>query len=625
MYTRTLFTLPSYADAAFTDVYSEGADDNVCEAFASAWGGLDLAAFQRAFAHGQGDDRIVAIFALGATATPQITESLLSLLTHSSWRMERFASALCLGRMNEQQALPLIETLLLDGLDLDEYRKAVQENGHPLYELDWCGGRRSGLVYFLREWHSPTLIQTFHRGLQALWEIQKTLHPFPFEVDSYDGLAYGLGSRDAFDALNGIDFPPAHRNTALVYMALGHLDARGRPESGLGLMGEMLSNTDLRQDVAAVLSQYMGLSPQEQQDCVNNFYHYANARIDGPHIDEDEDNDEDEIIEEDEDEVDEIELPHICDCLGHRARIHRLAWSPDATRLVSGSEDTTARVWHARTGKMLLSFQQHQESVNAVAWSPQGDLIASGGNDNLIHIWNAQTGALTATCTGHASWLVNLAWSPDGTRLASTSLDKTVRVWDAFSGKELMILSGHSAIVYSVAWSPDGTRILSGGGYPEGLIMSWNSATGTRELIYDGHGPDVRKQRPIPADADAWLEDWIRAASSVHHLAWSPDGGRIASAGLRNVCHIWNATSGEDLMATNRTSGPLAWSPDGVSLFSLDNYPRIIEVWDTRTNVVTMQYRLNSPVWLTTFAVSPDGKYLATDAGELLQVWHLPN
>jgi hypothetical protein len=629
MYTRTLLTLPPYADTGFFNVYSEGADDEVCEAFASTWGGLDRAAFQQAFTHGQGEDRVVAIFALGTDATPQIAEQLLSLLTHSSLHMERFACALCLGRMNEQRALPLIETLLLDGLDLAEYSKADEQNGDLLYALKWCGTRRSELIYFLREWHSPTLIQTLRQTLQALWNIQQTLHPFPFEVNSYDAVAYVLGARDAFAALNDIDFSIAQRNTALVYMALGHLYAHNRPERGVNLLKEMRSDAGIRQEVARVLSQYAGLSPQEQQDCVNNFEEYAQARVDRPDI-EYEDDEVEDIIDDNEDEdgdeieVNEIELPRICNGQGHSAKIHCIAWSPDATRLVSGSEDTTARVWQANTGKMLLNFQLHQESVNAVAWSPRGDLIASGGNDNTIYIWNANTGALSATCAGHTSWLVNLAWSPDGTRIASASFDKTVRIWDAFSGRELMILSGHAGIVYSVAWSPDGAHILSGGGYPEGLIMLWNSATGGRELVYGGHGPDIRKERSVSADADAWLEEWIRAASSVHYLAWSPDSKRIASAGLRNVCHIWNAASGADLVATNRTSGPIGWSPSGVTLLVLQDDPRIVEVWDARTDVVTMKYHMNSPEWLTTFAVSSNGKYLAADAGKLLQVWRIP-
>ena len=63
MYTRTLFSLFSYADKAFYAVSGEGADDEQCETFASHWGGLDLDAFACAFSSGIGDDRLVGIFA----------------------------------------------------------------------------------------------------------------------------------------------------------------------------------------------------------------------------------------------------------------------------------------------------------------------------------------------------------------------------------------------------------------------------------------------------------------------------------------------------------------------------------------------------------------------------------
>jgi hypothetical protein len=82
MYTSTSLTLPAYADAAFGDVYDEWAGDEQYEAFASRWGGLELDAFQRALREGQEEDRLLAIFALGATATPEVAEMLVAILTH---------------------------------------------------------------------------------------------------------------------------------------------------------------------------------------------------------------------------------------------------------------------------------------------------------------------------------------------------------------------------------------------------------------------------------------------------------------------------------------------------------------------------------------------------------------
>lgn len=91
-------------------------------------------------------------------------------------------------------------------------------------------------------------------------------------------------------------------------------------------------------------------------------------------------------------------------------------------------------------------------------------------------------------------------------------------------------------------------------------------------MIYQDHQRDEQKQRPLFGRVihlhDADLENWLRGASSVHSLAWSPAGTQIASAGLRTVCRVWDARNSENRVVSDRTEGPLVWSADGVYLAS---------------------------------------------------------
>ena len=43
--------------------------------------------------------------------------------------------------------------------------------------------------------------------------------------------------------------------------------------------------------------------------------------------------------------------------IGHRAGVISVSWSPDGTRLATGSTDGTAKVWDAAGGRELLTLQ----------------------------------------------------------------------------------------------------------------------------------------------------------------------------------------------------------------------------------------------------------------------------
>jgi len=71
--------------------------------------------------------------------------------------------------------------------------------------------------------------------------------------------------------------------------------------------------------------------------------------------------------------------------------------------------------------------------VRSVAYSPDGQRIISGSSDSTIRIWGAETGvAVGEPLEGHAYTVQSTTYSPDGQHIVSGSNDQTVRMWDAF-------------------------------------------------------------------------------------------------------------------------------------------------------------------------------------------------
>ena len=87
----------------------------------------------------------------------------------------------------------------------------------------------------------------------------------------------------------------------------------------------------------------------------------------------------------------------------------------------------------------LQQLKGHDDCVQSVAFSPDGSRIVSGSYDKTIRVWDASTGIeMLPPLRGHDDYVRSVAFSPDGSKIVSGSFDKTIRVWDASTGVEML-------------------------------------------------------------------------------------------------------------------------------------------------------------------------------------------
>jgi F-box and WD-40 domain protein CDC4 len=162
---------------------------------------------------------------------------------------------------------------------------------------------------------------------------------------------------------------------------------------------------------------------------------------------------------------------------GHEKTIRDIAAYGDT--IVSGSYDSTVRVWKISTGETVHLLTGHTQKIYSVALDHKNRRCVSGSMDNLVKIWCLDTGSCLLSLQGHTS-LVGLLQLNHGL-LASGAADGTLRIWNPNNWTCQTVLTHSGAIT---AFQHDDRKVISGS---DRTLKMWDIETGEclRDLLSD--------------------------------------------------------------------------------------------------------------------------------------------
>ncbi len=236
----------------------------------------------------------------------------------------------------------------------------------------------------------------------------------------------------------------------------------------------------------------------------------------------------------------------------HDDEVLSAAFSPDGTRIVTTSRDSTARIWDAETARPAAGIPPLLHTDGKPVWgavfSPDGRLVLTAGQDERAGIWDAASGKNMLWLMpgeGRRAAINSATFSPDGRLVATASDDRTLRVWEVATGQQVGSPLAHDDQVVSVAFAPSGDYLVSG------------SINGTLRFFRVGD------QKLL----DIW---YVHDGQAVRSIAFDPKGERILTASSDGTAHVWPASADRSQLLQEaiqagrricrRTAGTPEWS-----------------------------------------------------------------
>jgi WD40 repeat protein len=150
-----------------------------------------------------------------------------------------------------------------------------------------------------------------------------------------------------------------------------------------------------------------------------------------------------------------------------------VAFSPDG-RTVAAAHGDEVRLWDTSTHQQIgKPFTGHAGLLTALAFSPDGTKLATGSKDQTVRLWDVASHRLIGTpLTDYSDTVTAVAFSRDGASLATVA-GAGVRLWDVATGQQIgALIADDDESVTAMAFSADGATLATASRH--GHARLWN-------------------------------------------------------------------------------------------------------------------------------------------------------
>lgn len=257
---------------------------------------------------------------------------------------------------------------------------------------------------------------------------------------------------------------------------------------------------------------------------------------------------------------------------GHRTTVRAIGFSPDGTRLATGSSDGEIRVWNTDGQQIGETISGDQGGVVAVWLDEQGNRVLAVDAHGHVNEWRQNVPAPTQRAAAESADVIDAAIASDGQDVAIAIAGGSALVFDLRTGKSASVTGTHRGWIMGVAFPAQANVVATAGADDTvGLHRPSGEAVGAPIRALQGHvmgvafSPDGKML--ATAGDDGTVKLWGLAGTQVGQLIghegkvlavrFSPDGRLLATAGADGTVRLW-LRNGEQVSQWSGQAGFLA-------------------------------------------------------------------
>ncbi|XP_012630608.3 WD repeat-containing protein 88 [Microcebus murinus] len=293
---------------------------------------------------------------------------------------------------------------------------------------------------------------------------------------------------------------------------------------------------------------------------------------------------------------------------GHEHFVSSCHFCVDDTKLLSGSYDSTVKLWDAVSGSLVHDFKpKPQAPVLECSVSADSRRIVAASYDKFLRAWDLETGK-PLWQTDYDSFIISCKLSPDGKYVAlGLDMARAICIMDTRTASTISLIKDHHRkSITACCFDPDSQRVASVS--LDKCIKIWDvTSQATLLTITNAHG------------------------NAISNCCFTFSGHFLCTSSWDKSLKIWNVHTGEfrnqgacaTLMQGHEGSVSCCCFARDSSFLVSGGLDKSVAVWDVGEGYRKLSLKGHAD-WVLDVAISKDKKWiLSASRDKTMRLWNV--